>query len=199
MLREESDIPISVDTQSARVAEAALDAGADIINDISALQGDKRMAALAAERKVPVVLMHMRGTPKTMQKNPVYTDVVKEVGRELESRIEVALKAGVCRENIILDPGIGFGKRLEDNLALLKNTEGWCPEGYQVLIGLSRKSFLGMILEDKKVFTDNSGPAGRRAATLAAHAWCLTQGVDILRVHDVGDTRHLIAVWESLA
>ncbi len=200
-IREEFDIRLSVDTQSAAVAEEALDAGADIINDISALS-DPRMASLAAERGVPVILMHMRGEPRTMQNNPVYQNAAAEVRQELLERVDTALKAGIQKSRIILDPGIGFGKRLEDNIALLRNIAGWCPDGFSSLIGLSRKSFLGRILDkaaEKLPCIADSGPEGRLTATLAAHAWCLGQGVDILRVHDVADTRQIIAVWENLA
>ena len=220
-IRKNSDITISVDTRSARVAEAALDAGADIINDISALGGDKQMAALAAERGVPVILMHMQGTPETMQENPQYTDPVEDIKNELLLAAQRAMKAGVKKENIILDPGIGFGKRQQDNTAILGLMGEWKPDDYLILVGLSRKSFLGSIADAEakrsaeyfhqhvnaeiaagylsSVQTEPSRPADRLASTLAAHAWCLNQGVDILRVHDVKETRQLIAVWEALS
>jgi len=220
-IRECSDITISVDTQSAQVAEAALDAGADIINDISALTGDEAMAVLAAERGVPVILMHMKGTPATMQDNPQYTDPVEEIRTELLLSAERAVEAGIRKENIILDPGIGFGKRLQDNTAVLGMMGEWRPEEYLLLVGLSRKSFLGSIIDaEAKRSADYfhqhvspgktagieppesdsaSQPGDRLAATIAAHAWCLGRGVDILRVHDVRETRQLIAVWEALS
>jgi len=220
-IRECSDITISVDTQSAKVAESALDAGADIINDISALSGDVAMAALAAEREVPVVLMHMKGTPENMQDNPQYVDPVEEIRNELLLSAERAVEAGIKKENIILDPGIGFGKRLQDNTAVLGMMGEWRPREYLLLIGLSRKSFLGSIIDaEAKRSADyyaqhvrsgepegtsvlspenTSQPGDRLAATIAAHAWCLGQGVDILRVHDVRETRQLIAVWEALS
>ncbi len=220
-IRNISDITISIDTRNAQVAEAALNAGADIINDISALQADDSMALLAAEREVPVILMHMKGIPETMQLNPRYRDPVSEIRDELIKSIETALESGIKKENIILDPGIGFGKNLEANTALLGKINNWRPEGYQILIGLSRKSFLGRIIEDedkrsmkhfRRHITETaaetitvdeqenvSTPEDRLMATTAAHAWCLTQGVDILRVHDVKEARQLIAVWEALS
>ncbi len=216
-VRETSDITISIDTRSALVAEAALDAGADIINDISALKGDASMIALAAEREVPVVLMHMQGTPENMQENPQYSDPVEEIRAELLLAAQKALDAGVKKENIILDPGIGFGKRQQDNTMLLGLMGEWRPEEYLLLVGLSRKSFLGLIIDAENSRSeeffhqhvrtrgagaesmDPSQPGDRLTATIAAHAWCLNQGVDILRVHDVKETRQLIAVWEALS
>ncbi len=214
-IRGFSDITISIDTRSARVAGAALDAGADIINDISALTADTAMASLAAERDVPVVLMHMKGTPTTMQDNPLYDDPVKEVRNELLMSAERAMNAGIKKDKIILDPGIGFGKRQQDNTVLLGRMEEWRPEDFLLLVGLSRKSFLGRIIDaenqrsaehfrrhviEADVSLDGeSSPDDRLTATTAAHAWCLTRGVDILRVHDVKDARQLIIVWEALS
>jgi dihydropteroate synthase len=224
-LRALSDITISVDTQNAAVAEAALDAGADIINDISALHADGSMAPLAAERGVPVILMHMKGTPATMQNNPEYGDPVREIRNELLFSAEKAISAGIKKENIILDPGIGFGKRQQDNIALLSLLRDWRPEDFLLLVGLSRKSFLGNIINAENTRCANSYrhhlksnsdrkdlfppenarspvpslPEDRLTASIAAHAWCLNQGVDILRVHDVKETRQLIAVWEALS
>jgi dihydropteroate synthase len=220
-IRNISDITISIDTRNAQVAEAALNVGADIINDISALQADDSMASLAAERGVPVILMHMKGIPETMQLNPRYRNPVSEIRNELIKSIETARKAGIKKEDIILDPGIGFGKNLEANTALLGKIDKWRPEGYQILIGLSRKSFLGRIIDDEDkrsmkhfrrhitepaeetITVDGqeyvSTPEDRLMATTAAHAWCLTKGVDILRVHDVKEARQLIAVWEALS
>lgn len=215
-LREESEIRISIDTRLSAVAEAALNAGANIINDISSLS-DEKMAPLAFERGVPVILMHMQGTPKDMQDNPDYEDVTTEIRDALLRSAEKAVTAGIAEEDVILDPGIGFGKRHADNLALLARLEQWRPAEHPLLIGLSRKSFLGRILEadarrrkDRENDTSfhNHGasivkpadvPEDRLTATLAAHAWCLRANVDILRVHDVRETRQLIAVWEAMA
>ena len=218
-IRNNSDITISVDTQSSRVAEEALDAGADIINDITALNGDDKMAALAAEREVPVILMHMKGIPATMQDNPQYGDPIVEIREELLRLAQRAIDAGIRKDKIILDPGIGFGKRQQDNLALLSLLREWKPDDYLLLVGLSRKSFLGRIIDSEKNRSDeyyrhhvenllehplrdesaNDTPEDRLTVTIAAHAWCLNQGVDILRVHDVKETRQLIAVWEALS
>ena len=201
-LRQRSTIPISIDTRSARVATAAIDAGANMINDISALSDDVAMRPLAAERGVKVVLMHMKGKPVNMQENPVYSDAVSEIRSALLKSAESAIKAGVREENIILDPGIGFGKRLVDNKRILAHP--WQNEGFPVLIGLSRKSFLGQILQDANTpppadrQTDHQDPSTRLFATIAAQAWCLKMGVDILRVHDVQAAKHLVTVWEAL-
>ncbi|MDF1569042.1 MAG: dihydropteroate synthase [Spirochaetaceae bacterium] len=217
-IREHTDIPVSIDTTNSKVAEAALDAGADIINDISALQGDADMCPLAAERQVPIILMHMKGTPATMQMNPRYLDAVTEIREELMRSVNSALDQGIRQENIILDPGIGFGKRLQDNLDILARLDEWRPEGYPILVGLSRKSFLGKLMnaENERAVDSYSravrelagdppheipsedSPDNRLVATIAANAWCLTKGVDILRVHDVLETRQLLAVWEAL-
>lgn len=198
-IREESDVTISIDTRLAEVAEAALDAGADIINDISSFS-DSRMASLAAERGVSVILMHMQGIPTNMQDGPEYVNVIDEIRESLLYSVDKAVNAGISRDRIILDPGIGFGKRHKDNLALLAKIPLWRPPGFPVLIGLSRKSFLGRILgsndEDK---APEDSPADRLNATTAAHAWCLNRNVDILRVHDVKETRELISIWEALS
>ena len=203
-IREQLSIPVSIDTQSAAVAEAALDAGASIINDISALRHDPDMRKLAAERKVSVILMHMQGKPATMQENPQYRNVVSEVRDFLIRAVDAAEEAGIEREKIILDPGIGFGKRVGDNLVLLRNIKELRIHDLPILIGLSRKSFIAWVLERKN--TDNPAaknvqsvsPENRFVGSLAAHAWCIAQGVDILRVHDVKATRDLSAMWEAI-
>jgi dihydropteroate synthase len=220
-IRYVTDIPMSIDTRSARVAEAALNAGASIINDISAFTADPDMVKLAAERGVRVVLMHMKGTPADMQKNPTYRDAPAEIRRQILGIAESAIESGVRKENIILDPGIGFGKRPEDNAGILGRLDEWRNSGYSLMIGLSRKSFLGLIMDDEDRrsaehfrchilhsddTTEDLGRAGmsslpqdRLAATIAAHAWCLARNVDFLRVHDVREARILIAVWEALS
>ncbi len=200
-IRRESGVPLSVDTRKAVVARAALDAGADMINDISALRDDAELARLVAERRVPVVLMHMRGTPRTMQQNPQYDDTVGEIAEELRQFADGAQRAGVQARQIILDPGIGFGKRVCDNLRILAELDRLQELGYPLLIGLSRKAFLGAVA----AAPFNSAPeilgapygAGewparpseeRLAATLAANVHAATAGVAILRVHDVAET-----------
>ncbi|OQY33398.1 MAG: dihydropteroate synthase [Spirochaetaceae bacterium 4572_59] len=184
-------IQISIDTRKRRVAEAALDAGADIINDISALRDDPDMTALAAERGCPVVIMHMLGTPENMQKNPSYENVVEEVKLFLLNIVEKAAAAGVESSKIILDPGIGFGKRQEDNLALIRHIDAFAVDGHSVLIGLSRKSFIGKILND-------APPEERLIGSLAANGWCVTRGARILRVHDVKETVQMVRVLKEI-
>lgn len=189
-------VDISIDTQSSVVAEAALDAGATIINDISALRTDSRMAPLAAEREASVILMHMKGTPATMQNNPGYGNVVMEVRDFLLKAVERGITGGIDSSSLILDPGIGFGKRVQDNVSLIKNLSELKLTGFPVLLGVSRKSFLASLLSH-----DEGGPRppeGRLAGTAAAHAWSLSQGVDILRVHDVKETKDLIDIWEAI-
>jgi len=189
-IRGSLDISISVDTRKSAVAKAALNAGADIINDISALRDDPEMLPLVAEKGCPVVLMHMQGNPETMQDRPAYNSVVDEV---LDFLVSAALKAeaaGVAKENIILDPGIGFGKRLEDNLELLKHISRLSRTGYALLIGLSRKSFIGRILDVE--------PEERLVGTLTANGLCAAGGADILRVHDVRETVQMIRMMREI-
>lgn len=187
-------IPISVDTRKSAVAQAALDAGASMINDISALRDDPALADLVAQRRVPVVLMHMRGTPRTMQVDPRYDNVVEEVRAELSAFAAAAERRGVPRESIILDPGIGFGKRFEDNWALLRGIDRLRSLGYPLLIGLSRKAFLGALVAGSP-----KPPEERLFATLAAHMWCTMCNVEILRVHDVRPLVDALAVLRALA
>jgi dihydropteroate synthase len=194
-LRRSTDRPISIDTQKAVVAEAAIEAGADIVNDVSALRHDPEMGPLIARKRVPVVLMHMRGTPKTMQASPAYKDVVEEVRSELSDYAETAKGMGIRSDQIILDPGIGFGKRQEDNIALIRGLPRLSELGYPVLLGASRKSFIGRML----------APAGdprpvedRLAGTLAVHLFASLLGADILRVHDVRETRDALRVFSTL-
>jgi len=171
------NIPISIDTYNTQVAKAALDAGAAIINDITALTDDG-MAKLAVEYQVPVILMHMQGTPKTMQTEPKYDDVVTEVLTFLLQRAKKAEQYGIPSERIFIDPGFGFGKTLDHNLKLLKNINKLVSTGYRVLTGTSRKSFIGKI-------TGKENPADRIFGTAATVALCVSAGVSIVRAHDV--------------
>ncbi len=180
-LRAKTAIPISVDTTKASVAQAALHAGADIINDITALRFDPDMAQTVSETGAKVVLMHMQGKPQTMQQEPHYADVVKEVRDFLTERAEYAQAAGIPPDHIILDPGIGFGKLLEHNLALLQQLPKLASCGYPVLVGLSRKSFLGQLL-DLPV-------TERLEGTIAANTAAILRGASIIRVHDVKEGR----------
>lgn len=189
-IRAELGIPISIDTRKLVVARAAIEAGADILNDISALKDDPGLASFAAESDIPVILMHMKGSPENMQDDPFYDDVVLSVMRDLEDSALRAMAAGIRRENIILDPGIGFGKRQKDNLDLLRGIEKLKKLGYPLLIGLSRKKFIGTITGCD---TDD-----RLAGTLAANAFSTIKGAHILRVHDVKETVDMVKVLKEL-
>jgi len=183
-------VPISIDTCDYKVAEAALQAGAAMINDITAVS-DRRMAQLAAKQQAPVVLMHIRGTPATMQIEPKYDDVVGEVRDFLLNRAKEAEKSGIPSERIFIDPGIGFGKTVQHNLLLLKNIDRFVATNYRVLIGPSRKSFIGKI-------TGKENPADRIFGTAAAVALCVSAGVSVVRVHDVAEMADVIKVVQSL-
>ncbi|MCF7927609.1 MAG: dihydropteroate synthase [Spirochaetales bacterium] len=194
-LRRFSRVPVSVDTRKSVVAEACLDAGADMINDVSALRDDPGLKKLVAERGVPVVLMHMQGNPETMQDNPVYTDVIREVREALEDYVEDALASGIGEQQIILDPGIGFGKRLQDNLLLLKHLAEIREIGFPVLVGVSRKSFLGQILSAE----GSPLPAEERLyASLGANCAAWLMGAEILRVHDVRETAEAVKIFQTV-
>jgi dihydropteroate synthase len=189
-LRRAVQVPISIDTYKAQVARAALMEGADIVNDIGALRFDPEMAALVATEKVPVVLMHMQGTPRTMQANPHYDDVLREVRDFLAAQVRCAVEAGVERKNIIIDPGIGFGKTLEHNLTLLRNLPTLAALGHPLLVGASRKTFIGRILGVE--------PDERLEGSLAAAVAAVLGGAHIIRVHDVKETRKAIRVADAI-
>ncbi|MHC4192785.1 MAG: dihydropteroate synthase [Planctomycetota bacterium] len=189
-LSKKVSIPISIDTCRTEVAEAALEAGASMINDITALS-DERMGELAAERQVPVVLMHMQGTPATMQTEPKYDDVVGEVLRFLLDRAKRAEQLGMPNERIFIDPGIGFGKTMEHNLLILRNIRKFVAAGYRVLVGTSRKSFIGKI-------TGKENPADRLFGTAATIALALAAGASILRVHDVAEMIDVVKLARAI-
>jgi len=192
-IKEETGVLVSVDTSKEEVAHRAVEeGGADMINDISALRFSERMATVVAELDVPVVLMHILGTPETMQRDPSYADVVAEVAEYFQERIDYALGRGVKKEKIILDPGIGFGKRLEDNIALIRHLKRFAEFELPLLVGVSRKSFLGQLGGEKT-------PERREAETIAANLVAARNGADILRVHDVDATVKALKVWRSLA
>ncbi len=184
-LAERTETPISIDTRRAGVAAAAIEAGASIVNDISAL-GDPEMAAVVKKSGAGLVLMHMQGEPATMQQTPHYQDPVDEIYRWLEERIETALEAGIDRERIAIDPGIGFGKRTGDNCALIRRLGEFHSLGLPLLLGASRKSFLGELLGE-------SDPGRRLEGSLAAAAGAMAAEAQILRVHDVAPTRRFLA------
>lgn len=191
-IKEETGALVSVDTSKEEVARQAVEeGGADIINDISALRFSERMAAVAAELDVPVVLMHIQGTPETMQRAPAYADVVAEISDYFQERIDYAQGRGVKREKIILDPGIGFGKRLEDNVAIVRQLRRFAAFELPLLVGLSRKSFLGLLGGEKSA-------ERRDAETVAANLVAVRNGASILRVHDVAATVKALKVWRAL-
>lgn len=187
-------VTISIDTTLAEVAQAALDAGAAMLNDVSAGREDDAMFSLAAERNAPIALMHMLGQPGTMQDNPQYDDVVQEVLDFLLARAEQAIAAGVAKDKIWLDPGIGFGKTLEHNLALLGHLDRFVTSGYPVLLGVSRKRFIAGCCEGFA----NPDTDQRLPGTLAANLMGARAGVYALRIHDVAEHRQAIAVQCSV-
>lgn len=189
-LAHEVDVPISIDTQKSEVAEAALDAGAQIVNDVSALRTDPDLAALVAEREVPLILMHMQGRPRNMQRNPTYEEVVEDICDWLQERIEYAVEQGIDREALVVDPGFGFGKTLQHNLELLRRLHEFHQLGRPVVVGTSRKSMLGMILdrpEDERLH-----------GTLATVATAVLAGCHIVRVHDVQPALDVVEVCEAV-
>jgi dihydropteroate synthase len=186
-VRQHSDVLISIDTTQSVVAEAALNAGANWINDVSAGQNDAKMFVLAAQRNVPLILMHAQGTPQTMQENPYYENVVEEVISALTQRAHEAMAAGMKKENIVLDVGIGFGKRQQDNLDLLAHLADFVALGFPVLLGTSRKRFMGSIC-------DVSEPAELVTATAVTTALGVIAGVQLFRVHDVKANQQALEV-----
>ena len=185
-LRGKLKIPVSLDTRKSAVAEIALDVGAQILNDVSGLNHDPRLAEVAARRKVPLILMHMRGEPRTMQTAPFARDVMKDVTQGLRASIRKARKAGVAKSQIILDPGIGFGKSFDQNYQLLANLAQLARLGYPLMVGTSRKGFLGKTLARAK--NKSNVPATERLwATAATVTGSILAGAHIVRVHDVAE------------
>ncbi|HVQ00951.1 MAG TPA: dihydropteroate synthase [Candidatus Thermoplasmatota archaeon] len=186
-LIQEVSVPVSIDTYKPQVAEACLKTGAHLLNDITGL-ANPAMVALAAEYNVPVVIMHMMGTPKTMQEHPIYHDVIGEINTFFKERIAVAQMGGI--KNIILDPGIGFGKTLEHNLLILKHLDAFMIHGWPVLVGPSRKSFIGTLT--------GLSPQERLEGTIAAVAIAAMKGAHIVRVHDVRECKRAIQVVDAI-
>ena len=180
--------PISIDTRKADVATAACDAGANMVNDVSGFTFDTGLAPLCAARDLPVFVMHAQGGPETMQDNPSYEDVVFDVYDFLEGQIENLIEAGLTRERIVIDPGIGFGKTIEHNLALLANLSVFHSLGCAILLGVSRKGFIGKI-------GDAEEPDARMPGSVAVGLAGVAQGVQILRVHDVAETKQALKLW----
>ncbi|MFH1942326.1 MAG: dihydropteroate synthase [bacterium] len=189
-LQGKISIPISIDTRKSQVAEAAFKAGASLVNDISALRDDPNMASVVAKYRVPVVLMHMKGTPRDMQKNPEYDDLMGEIYLFLEMSVRRAVKMGIQREKIIVDPGIGFGKKWEDNFVILKRMQEFLRLDCPLMVGVSRKSFIGLALE---VSEDE-----RLMGTAGAVATCVMQGAHIVRVHDVKEMVQVVRIADRI-
>jgi dihydropteroate synthase len=196
-LRERSRAPISIDTTHASVARAALEAGATIVNDVSAGRGDPAMLPLVAERGAGFVAMHMQGSPRDMQRAPHYADVLGEVRAFLRERIAAALAAGIGRAGLWIDPGIGFGKTLEHNLALLAGLRSLVELGQPLLVGVSRKSFVAAL--EQREGLRASAAHERLGGTLAASLWAARAGASVLRAHDVAALRQALAVERALA
>ena len=184
--------PISVDTRNASTMQAALEAGAAIINDVTALRHDPEAAPLLARRDCGVLLMHMRGTPQTMMALAVYEDVVAEVVAELSASVAAAAAAGIAHERIAVDPGIGFAKTAEQNLLLLRNLRAFQWLGLPILVGVSRKAFIG-------TYGGEADPRRRGPGSLAAALFALQGGATLLRVHDVAETVQAVRVWRALS
>ncbi|MBZ0265459.1 dihydropteroate synthase [bacterium] len=189
-IRSEVMIPISVDTTKAMVAAKAIDAGADWINDISAGLIDPDILKVVADRAVPYVAMHMRGKPGTMQKNTSYHDIFEEINRYFEERLEAFIKAGITLDKLILDPGIGFGKSLEDNFRLIANLKRFSYHGCPILMGPSRKKFLSL--------AGGLETVDRLPASTAVVAFCAYNGADIVRVHDVAEAKQAISIGKFM-
>ncbi|MCB1651443.1 MAG: dihydropteroate synthase [Alphaproteobacteria bacterium] len=196
----QNNVRISIDTRNAKTMEAALDAGADIINDISALTHDPQSVHVAASAKKPVILMHMRGTPQTMQGNPQYNNVVEDIIDYFKTRISFCETHRIDESLLILDPGIGFGKTLEHNLLILRNIKKFHALGCPLLLGTSRKSFIAA-LSQKEAHNEpeNTPPNERLGGSISSALWGLSQGVQILRVHDVKETLQAIKIYRAIS
>lgn len=189
--KKNKDILISVDTYRAKTAEEAIKAGADIINDISAMTFDDNMSEVAVKYNVPVILMHIKGTPKDMQKNPHYDDLVNEVRDFFKERIDYAISKGIKRDKIILDPGIGFGKNYDHNIELIKKIDSFYEFNMPILLAVSRKSFIGLALGNIPV-------EERLEGTIAVSCFAAMKNVDMIRVHDVLENKKAIKMIEVL-
>lgn len=190
-LAERVSIPISIDTSKSSVARAAIELGAEILNDVTGLEGDEAMPSLAAQMEVGVCAMHMQGTPQTMQDAPSYENVVHDILHYLRQRDAKLLEAGIAAERICLDPGIGFGKTHEHNIELLQQVEAFHELGRPLLVGHSRKGLIGKLIGDKN--------ADRCAGTLAISLWLAQQEVQVIRVHDVAETRQALDCWKAVS
>jgi dihydropteroate synthase len=196
-LRGKIRIPISVDTSKSEVAEAAAAAGAEIVNDVTALQNDPRIAEVVRRRKLALMLMHMRGNPRTMQNTPFARNVLRDVADGLRHAVALARRAGVAKSQIVLDPGIGFGKSYEQNCELLARLPELARLGYPLLVGTSRKSFISRVLESSKLHAGSE--TARIWGTAAAVAASILQGAHIVRVHDVAEMAQVARVSDAVA
>jgi dihydropteroate synthase len=192
------DVPLSIDTYKSDIAQKSLDLGVGMVNDITALKGDKKLVNIVASYKVPVCLMHMKGNPRDMQKNPVYNDIILEITSFLKERAEYAMFNEIKKENIVIDPGLGFGKRtgrgIEDNCEILKRLSEFKILKYPILIGASRKTFIGNICGGEKPLP----PQARLEGSLAAATVAVLNGADIIRVHDVKETKKCIDLVDCI-
>lgn len=189
-IRKESDIPISIDTYKAKVAMESIFAGADMINDISGCRFDPEMASVATNANIPVTIMHIKGTPRNMQENPTYDDIIKEIKQYLAESIDFLKKAGVHEGQILIDPGIGFGKSTEDNLTIMNRLDEFASLGHPILVGVSRKSVIGNILElpiEERIF-----------GTAAAVTANIMKGSHVVRVHDVAEMRQVVKMADAI-
>ena len=187
---QDSEILISIDTYKSGVAEIAVDLGANIVNDISGLTFDQNMSTFLSGRDIPVIIMHIKGKPKTMQSNPVYDDLLKDINNFFKKQIKFAKSNGIVRDNIILDPGIGFGKTFSHNLKIINNLKDLCNLGHPIMIGTSRKAFIGDILD--------ATPKERIEGTIASTVASVINGANIVRVHDVKEIKKAIMVTEKI-
>ena len=190
-LHHDIDVPISIDTRKSAVAEAAVEAGARLVNDVSGFTYDKMLAHYCAREGLPVCVMHARGDPETMQDNPRYDDVLLDIYDFLAAQVAMLTRAGIRRENIVIDPGIGFGKTVAHNLALIRDIALFHAIGCPILFGASRKGFIGKL--------STAPDASRRApGSIAVALAAVAQGVQVLRVHDVAETRAALALWQAV-
>ncbi len=189
-LAAKTRLPISIDTYKSAVARTAIDAGAKIVNDISGLRFSPEIADIAAQTGAGLVVMHIKGTPQNMQKDPHYIDLINEIKDDLNQSIKTALNAGMPKTAVVIDPGIGFGKTAEDNYRLIKKLPDFCQMGFPILVGPSRKSFIGKIL--------GLGPSQRLEGTAAAVTACIMNGAHIIRVHDVKEIKRVAAIADAI-
>lgn len=190
-IRARYDVAVSIDTSKARVAKAAIEAGACIINDVTALRGDAEMAPLAASTGAGLILMHMQGTPRSMQQRPFYRDVVEEVAACLQGQADLAQACGVGRSRVAIDPGIGFGKNLEHNVTLLRELKRFAGFGFPLVLGVSRKSFIASLLGDEKM-------SARAWPTVALTSYAVESGARLIRVHDVAPNVQAARMTEAI-